>query len=274
MLAGAAAAGLVVLGVIPIWSAASTLDWTRTPYAKYSRIYTPHQKLGFGVDPAPALRALPHDTAAADSNYRRIHASHTLASLPRAFAERIVAASREVFGGSAWRVVLAAFAAIGLFALGPRGRFALVAALGIWTVLMRVWQRHALRAEAVCVLLRLGLGARDALATLDEIAERGAYHREFARALAGLVSEPKAIVFVRYGAQHDPNLALVENSANAAKERAVQLRRGVRENLAAHADSLSRDLRASTRNCAPIGAPRRAGSKKRKNRSARRNTKQ
>jgi hypothetical protein len=262
-LAGAAAAGLLVLCVIPIWNAASTLDWTKTPYAEYSRVYIPYQKLGFGVDPAPALRALPPDMAAADLNYRRIHAAHTAESLPRAFVERIVAAAREVYGGSAWRVTLAVFALVGLFALDARGRFALVwtlalfvsylvyahpldwlvyyyevhaffafaAALGLWTVLERISARHAQRAAAACLALLVALGARDALATRDEIAARGAYHREFARALAAIVRDPKAIVFVRYGPEHDPNLALVENSADPERERVwVVYDRGIADN--------------------------------------------
>lgn len=262
-LAGAAAAGLLVLCVLPIWNAASTLDWTKTPYAEYSRVYIPYQKLGFGVDPAAALRALPPDMAAADANYRRIHAAHTLGNLPRAFAGRIVAASREVYGGSAWRVTLAAFALLGLFALDARGRFALsstlalfvaylvyahpldwlvyyyevhaffafAAALGLWTVLVRISPRHAPRTAAVCIVLLAGLGARDALATRDEIAGRGAYHREFARALGAIVRDPKAIVFVRYAPDHDPNLSLVENPADLERERVwVVYDRGTAEN--------------------------------------------
>ena len=249
-LVGACAAGLVVLGLIPIWSASSTLDWRVTPYTEYSRVYTPYQKLGFGVDPLPAERALPIDMAESDAAYRRIHAAHSVRGLPRAFAERLLAVAEEIWSGAPWRMPLALFVAIGLLALPPAGRFGLiwmlslfaayllyahpldwlvyyyeahaffafVAALGLWTLLERLAKARAPQLATVLVALIGFLGARDALTTRDEIQRRGAYHRAFARIVAA-IPEEKAVLFVRYDPRHDPNFALVENPPDHARAR-------------------------------------------------------
>ena len=71
-------------------------------------------------------------------------------------------------------------------------------------------ERAAPLAAAVLLLLGLALGARDAVGTRQTVQRALAYHREFARAVAA-ISDAKAVVFVRYAADHDANLALVEN---------------------------------------------------------------
>jgi hypothetical protein len=249
-LAAAGVAGVLVLGAIPIWNAGSTLDWRVTPYSEYSRVYTPFQKLGFGVDPQPAVRALPPDLAASDAAYRRIHGAHEIRALPRAFVGRLYAASAEVWGGPTWRRVLALFMVVGLFFLPAAGRFAGVwtlslfvaylayahpldwlvyyyeahaffayaAALGVWVLLVRLAAARAERiAFAVAAVIAL-LGVRDARATRVEIEKRGAYHRAFAQVVAA-IPESKAVLFVRYGPDHDPNFSLVANTADPADAR-------------------------------------------------------
>jgi hypothetical protein len=242
-LVGALAAGLVVLSLLPIWNAASTLDWRATPYTEYSRIYFPYQKLGFGVDPRPALRPLPADMSAYDDNYRRIHAAHTLERLPRAALGRLLATGREVFGVEAWREPLVVFFLLGLLALSGPAAFGLAStlalftaylvyahpldwlvyyyevhaflafavALGLWKTLTRLSNAGAAApAAAALVLLALGLGAHDAWPTRETIHRAGLYHRAFASAVAA-VPDAKAIIFVRYGPHHDSNFGLIEN---------------------------------------------------------------
>ncbi len=240
-LGAALAAGVLVMSIVPVWNAASTLDWRVSPYAEHSRVYFPYQKLGFGVDPAPARRALPPDMALYDATYRRIHAAHTLADLPRTALARLYAVGRE-FAAPLWRAPLIVFLALGLLALPPPARFGLAASLALFAVyllyahpldwLIYYYEAHAFLALAAALglwragahltgerralfaasLVALGhaLGARDALDTRETIRRSLEYHQIFARALAK-ISDEKAIVFVRYAPDHDPNYALVEN---------------------------------------------------------------
>ena len=239
----ALAAGLVVLCLVPIWNAASTLDWRTSPYTEYSRVYFPYQKLGFGVDPAPPLRALPADMIVYDATYKRIHAAHTVRDLPRTALERVYTSCREFFALGTWRAPLAVFLLLGLLSLPGPAYFGLAStlslyaaylvyahpvdwlvyyyeshaflafavALGLWQVLTRVSSvGHAPLAAAAHFVLGLGLGGWDFEMTRRTVQKALEYHREFARAVAGIPDE-RAIVFVRYSAEHDANFALVEN---------------------------------------------------------------
>ncbi len=240
-LGGALAAGLAVLSLLPIWNSASTLDWKTTPYTEYSRIYFPYQKLGFGVDPLRTLRPLPVDMIPYDDHYRRIHAAHTLESLPRIALGRLQETGGEIWGGVPWREPLVVFFFLGLLAL-PRPAYfglastiallaaylvyahpldwmiyyyeanaflALAVALGVVKTLGRLSKTEA-AASAALVLLALGLGAHDAWATRPQIHRLGQYSRTFARAVAA-VPDPKAIIFVRYDRRHNFDHALIEN---------------------------------------------------------------
>ena len=240
-LGGALAAGFVVLSLLPVWNAASTLDWRTTPYTEYSRIYFPYQKLGFGVDPLPTLRPLPADMIAYDGHYRLIHAAHTLASLPRVALERLLETGRQIWGGAPWREPLVVFFLLGLLALPRSARFGLASTISLFAAylvyahpldwMIYYYEVHAFLAFAVAlgmskalarlsnaeaaapaalVLLGLGLGAHDAWATRPQIHRLGQYSRAFARAVAA-VPDPKAIIFVRYDPHHNFDHALIEN---------------------------------------------------------------
>lgn len=256
-LAAAAAAGLAVLALLPVWAAASTGDWRTLPYTHYSRVYFPHQKLGFGVDPTPPLRELPPDMRAYDASSRLTHGAHQAAGLPGALLGRLVGAGRETWGGAAWRAPLVLFFALGLLALDRRGWFALawafgpfvvylayahpphwavyyhevhpilafVTALGVRRALDRFtfgsWRsrepgsRIAPAAAGVAVLI-LALGLVDAATVKAQVHQRSAYARRFAQTLIG-VTDPKAIVFVRYHPRHNPHWSLIENHSDFAR---------------------------------------------------------
>jgi hypothetical protein len=242
-LGGALAAGFVVLSLLPIWNAASTLDWRTTPYTEYSRIYFPYQKLGFGMDPLPALRPLPADMRAYDRSFRPIHAAHTLERLPQTALGRLLATGREVWGVGSWREPLVVFFLLGLLAPSGPAAFGLAStialfaaylvyahpldwlvyyyevhaflafavALGLWKTLTRISNAEAAAlAAAALVLLALGLGAHDAWPKREAIHRLGAYHRAFASVVAAL-PDAKAIIFVRYGPRHNVHSALIQN---------------------------------------------------------------
>lgn len=242
-LGSALAAGLVVLCLVPVWNAASLRDWRTTPYAEYSRVYFPYQKLGFGVDPAPPLRALPADMVVYDAKYRRIHAAHTVRDLPRAAVRRVYASCGAFLGEGVWRAPLGLFLLLGLLRLRGPAIFGLVSslslfvaylayahpldwliyyaeghaflafavALGLWQVLVRLSsESHAPLAAAALLALAPALGALDVVGVRRGIQHSLSYHRGFAEALAKLPHE-KAVVFVRYAPNHDVNDALVEN---------------------------------------------------------------
>lgn len=244
-LGGALAAGLVVLALLPIWNAASSLDWRVTPYTEYSRIYFPYQKLGFGVDPMPAVRVLPPDMVRYDQTYRAIHAAHTVERLPRTALDRAVTVGSEIWDPTGWRAPLVLFFFVGLLSLrGPalfgaastasllavylvyahpldwmiyyyesHAFLAFVVALGLWKALSHLGSVPATLCAAMLVALALGLGGHDAVATRARIRELDAYPRTFAEIVAA-VPDAKAIIFVRYDPRHDANQSVIANPAD------------------------------------------------------------
>ncbi len=258
-LVAAAASGLLVLALLPAWAAASTGEWANLPYTHWSRVYSPGQKLGFGADPTPPLRELPPEMRVYNEGFRRIHDAHSVAGLPSALLRRLAGAGREAWGGAAWRAVLVAFFALGLVALDRRGWFAVawalgpflvylayahpphwavyyhevhpilafVTALGAWRALQAITARWRPRepsgsrivaAGAGVAAVVLALGLADGAKVRAQVHQRYAYARRFAETLAG-VTDPKAIVFVRYHPRHNPHWSLIENPADFAHAR-------------------------------------------------------
>jgi hypothetical protein len=121
-----AAAGSLVLALLPLWSRASTGSWWTLPYTHYSRVYFPYEKLGFGLDDStPPLRGLPPDMVVFDLQYRQMHVGYTLDSLPAVLLARVNLVRGELWGGPPWRAPLVLFFFIGLAALDRRGWFAM-----------------------------------------------------------------------------------------------------------------------------------------------------
>jgi hypothetical protein len=133
-LAPAAATGLAILAVLPIWAFGSTGDPWTLPYMHYTQVYFPYETLGFGEDEAPSQRELPPDMRVFDEGGRATHRAHTLAGLPNAFVARLREAGREEWGYSTWRPILLGFFALGLLGLDRRGWFAMACAASPFVV--------------------------------------------------------------------------------------------------------------------------------------------
>jgi dolichyl-phosphate-mannose-protein mannosyltransferase len=126
-LALAAAVGVAVLGIIPLWSARTTGDWRTTPLMLHTREYLPFVHLGFGADSAASTRPLPPDMEAVNAEFRAIHGEHTVRALPETLTMRTLAIGLHMWRG--WRVVLVPFAVVGLFFAGVEGAVAFLSAL-------------------------------------------------------------------------------------------------------------------------------------------------
>ncbi len=122
--ARAMALGSAMLLVIPLWSAKTTGSWRTTPYSLYSKLYFPWDAPGFGLDSTPPSRALPPDMAWIHANTSQPHIGYVPSALPQAFAERSMQVGRDMWGFT--RLILVAFALIGLLALSAELLFAIV----------------------------------------------------------------------------------------------------------------------------------------------------
>lgn len=124
-LALACAAGVFVLGIIPLWCLKTVGSAFTTPYALYSRIYFPYQRPGLGLprDNQPQ-RALPPDMVRYAAWFRSIHAAHTLRSLPTDAYKRLMAVALDMWGNARWP--LAFFFLFGLFVAPRASLFALL----------------------------------------------------------------------------------------------------------------------------------------------------
>jgi hypothetical protein len=105
---------------------------------------------------------------------------------------------------------------------------AFVTALGLWRALSWLaagsWNpdpeatpRSAFPAAALTVLA-LALALSDAVVTKRQVHERVAYHRAFAQVVA-TIPEPRALVFVRYQAGHNPHRSLIANPSDYTRAR-------------------------------------------------------
>jgi hypothetical protein len=250
-LAAAAIPGLVLLLVIPLWSQRTTGDWRVTPLQLYTRDYLPYDQPGFH-DAAfqPPRRQLPPAVRSLYVQYLRLNERHTLAAVPRLLHERSVVLLRDAWGG--WRGWLVAFAVLGLVLLPaqlrlPAWSVALLLALHLAYAHFRTWSLYYVEGQTFLAFLT-GLGLqRAASATGPRVLHRRGL-RLLAAALAaallvltaadvedarvrfetrleeqtrfreslGKLQKTPAIVFVRYGAHHDPNRGLVSNGPRLA----------------------------------------------------------
>ncbi len=253
----ATAAGLLVLGILPLWDAETTGDWRRMPLVEYNQTYLPSDTLGFNVHIPPPRRALPPDQAAIAARFERLKLAHVPKALPKILAIRLLVIGADMWDG--WRALLIVFAGLGILRLPPGGRFAIVS-VGIY-VLGHLAYCHSVdwslyyleilpvlafvtanglsrlrpksssgaagsvgrpewKAALVAVLLCVASGQ-----SLVEAARLRAYRRTLAlgserfEALLASVPESKAIVFVRYSKTHDVESSLISNAPDLAHER-------------------------------------------------------
>jgi hypothetical protein len=245
----AGAVGALVLALVPLWSARTIGDWRTTPYTLYMRTFIPTERLGFGMVKDAPLRALPPDLARVDSDWRRVHAMHTVERLPITTGFRLLAIGRGSWGG--WRAALVLFFAVGLAALSGGAWLALasgalllgvhlafahpslwwpyylellpvlafVTAVGIWRLFLRVADEH--RAPAVAAAVAMGavvLSAMDGTTARRNGAITRSAQEHFQTRIAAL-PDSAAVVFVRYAPSHDHHRSLVVNEADLARQR-------------------------------------------------------
>ena len=242
-LAYALALGVVILGIVPLWSARTTGDWRLSPQTFYSRNYLPYDKPGFGLDSTPPLRPLARPNYYVYAGFRGGHVEHTPANLPRIAFERLSAIAHAEWSGP--RLVLVPFVLVGVASMSAEVVFALVCALalfagylsyghwalwtlyyfetmpvlallaglGVWRVSTRLRHRASTLAAVVLALL-----AAFELQTWRRVHVADAsFDRAFYQKLANLPARA-AVVFVHYDDRLPAHADLVANSPHLAQD--------------------------------------------------------
>lgn len=253
-LAAAVAVGTACLLVIPLQAWRVTGSPLVSPLSVYTRQYLPSDVIGFGLRAGTPERTSPPDIARVYQDFNALHATHTVASLPKTFGERTAAVFNIQFGG--WRGILAPVTLVGMLAGLPEMAFALVTALLVmlayllyahvpqWTVyylellpvlsfafalglarsmrwLARRIRRRALPQGAellgvvMVLLVSLQPTAREVVAYRRRIEHLTEYQQQFRQAFAQL-PDRRSLVFVRYGKGHPAHYSLVRNVADPA----------------------------------------------------------
>jgi hypothetical protein len=262
-LAFAGLAKLAILSLLPFSNAAVTGDWLTLPYALHTKVYLPFVHLGFGASDAQPLRPLPPDMQVFTEAYRAVHRDHSLAKLPSTAWSRLRAVTGEEWGGAPWRGALAVLGLLGLAFLTRPALFGLASFVCLfsahllyahplgWLVYYEETQAMLAFLPAIglmvggsrfvgpdrlpwlagsTILLVAALGLHDAWLVRQHWPDRTAFRKAFATLLAH-IPDSKAVVFVRYGARHNPDQALVVNDPDGADARLwVVYDRGPKEN--------------------------------------------
>jgi hypothetical protein len=236
----AAGAGIVILMIVPLWSARTTGSWKLTPQTLYTRQYLPFDKPGFGVDHTPPALALSPVNQFTYDGFVVEHERHTVGNLPRIAWERLSAIARQEFAG---RAILIPFLLIGLVGMSGDVMFALVCAaalfagylsyghwkewtlyyfealpvlsviiaLGVWTSINMLAPKSRRTASAAVSFALLMLAIPAVLhARREHIGDRR-YESAFREALARLPVS-SAVVFVHYRPGQHAHANLVANS--------------------------------------------------------------
>ena len=124
----ACAVGILVLGILPLWSARTTHDWRVTPLTLYTRMYMPYDVPGFGLDTTPPSHAVTPDLYELNRTYSYMHINHHVSALRSTFLTRAHDLSISIWAVS--RGVLVVFAVLGLLTLSGATAFAVLS--GVW----------------------------------------------------------------------------------------------------------------------------------------------
>lgn len=119
----ALALGTMVLAILPLANQRTTGHWLEMAWTAYARQYMPYDRLGFGFDYTPPLRAPDAEMRKYTEIFRPIRRSHTLAALPGIAANRL----RWIIA-SIWAPVLLPLALVGAIAIPRLGLLGLVSA--------------------------------------------------------------------------------------------------------------------------------------------------
>lgn len=129
-LAGAVAAAMLVLAIVPLWSIETTGSWRETPLQRYTRTYIPWDVPGFTFDSTPPLRTLPADMQAAIAYHLPNARSHSLRRTPRLLRERMAVIEQDVWQAD-HRGGLMLFLFIGLLVAPPAAYVGVAAAAAL-----------------------------------------------------------------------------------------------------------------------------------------------
>ena len=116
------AAGVMVLAIIPLWSAKTTGDWRVTPLQRYTQDYMPYDLPGFGLITTPPARTLNPEFVHLNEVFSALHPNHVPSALPGIFAARARYLADSVWGRS--KLLYALVALIGVVTLRGPAAFA------------------------------------------------------------------------------------------------------------------------------------------------------
>jgi hypothetical protein len=247
-LAAAIALGTSIVMLMPLHNSKVTGNWRTSPYARYTTLYLPFDRMGFGLDSTPAAAPLPADMQALSAYFGGAHAKHTARRLPVIAMQRARAVLTDMGGPPA--LAAAALALLGL----PGAPAAVLFAAGTALLLLLAhlpyahfnnWTLYYLEAFPVIALLlalgiaRLGrllignsLEPGDTAKRVDWLLVataagvflvlpfrvqsarsehlRNAAAQLYFQELLQAVPQP-AVVFVRYGPRHVSHYSLIQN---------------------------------------------------------------
>lgn len=119
--------GMLVLAILPLWSARTTGHWNVSPVALYTRQYMPWDVPGFGYNATAPERAVPADLVALGRLFEPMHRLHLPVTMPVILELRVGFLLRNVWGAAT--AVLMPLAVLGLCALGGEALFAAASAV-------------------------------------------------------------------------------------------------------------------------------------------------
>ncbi len=129
--------GTGLLGLIPLWSAATTGDWRNTPLLLYTKQYMPYDVPGFGPGSPRPLRALSPELDRLNRRMEKTRDQHSIGTLPSVAAERLRSIADKTFGER--RGFLLLFALLGAFTLPVPWRFAFATAVLLFAAYLTYW---------------------------------------------------------------------------------------------------------------------------------------
>jgi GNAT superfamily N-acetyltransferase len=243
-LAVSAAVAIPVLALNFLWHKETLGEWRANPYARYSQVYFPFDKPGFGTDASRPLRERPEEVAWVGDEFTALHAAHRPRNIPRILLERVLGLLLTL--GYQWRAFLIGLIVVGALRVRGPARFGVVSVFALlvtylifahppWWTLYYVEVFPVLFFVATVELVRFG---RTAL-RLDEGASRAAValalalvipcavidvinarklndrYSDFGRTAARVletIPEQSAVVFVRYPPNLNHHLSLITNT--------------------------------------------------------------
>jgi len=241
--------GVLVLGILPLWSARTTGDWRVSPLEQYRKDYLPFDKIGFTIDTSPPRRTVSPVLKTTYDYFLFARKQQQLSALPEIIGDRALNLTIILFKGA--RLPLLLFAIAGLFFMSAPLQFAAISALllfiahlpyahwapwtvyyleaapviamitavGIWRVATRILadERRVRLASIFVTALLVGYAVPAIVFWRNDHRGRAAFFVRFAVELKKL--PPHSIVFVRYTPRTLQHIAVVFNSADLAHER-------------------------------------------------------